>query len=88
MNKLNCLKFSLCVIMATLRNWCFFCYILNFQKKETIDDETQFCSEDVLLEILKSKVWLNQSIDRSINQSINRSMDQSITHSQSLVLYI
>ena len=27
-----------------------------FQKKLTIDDETQFCSEEVLAEVLKSKV--------------------------------
>ena len=29
-----------------------------FQKKLTIDDETQFCSEEVLTEVLKSKVRL------------------------------
>lgn len=33
--------------------------VFNLQRKTTIDNEIQFCSEDVLLEILKSKVRVN-----------------------------
>ena len=35
--------------------------VFNLQRKTTIDNEIQFCSEDVLLEILKSKVRLNNN---------------------------
>ena len=48
----------------------YFINVFNLQKRKTIDDEIQFCSEDVLLEILKSKVRVNELLPVSNNNII------------------